>query len=514
MLLLGANGAGKTRLSVAIEEKLGDQARRIGAHRSLTMNTHVPSLSLASAMRRLNYGSEGENIKLHNRTGVRWNGEPATHLLSDFDALLQALYAEQATVSVRYVKAPTGTPPKPKLQRLGEIWQRLLPRRTLVIDHGSIRVNENAASSYDARELSDGERVTFYLLGHALLAPEGGVVIIDEPELHVNRAILSALWDAIESERRDCCFVYVTHDLEMAASRRGATRYAVESYDFAGKQWQIERVPEDIVLPEELVAKIVGSRMPILFVEGTLGGLDTLLYRHAYKGFTVHGAGACEEVIRTVQSFNRHNFLHRVGCAGLVDADDRDAEAVADLDSRNIRVLPVAEIENFMLLPEPFLALAKVGLHFSDEEAEHRLNKLKEKVFTRAKDNLEGTAIEATRRRVDGLLKRVELAKGSAQAMEESYKRQIELIEPAAMYTRRSSEIDEAIRTKNYERVLLLYANKGLFADAAAILGMHRNELEGLLGRLLGADVGAPLLAAVRAALPNEAIMLAAIVRS
>jgi hypothetical protein len=333
---------------------------------------------------------------------------------------------------------------------------------------------------YNARELSDGERVLFYLLGQALLAPHGSVVVVDEPELHVNRAVLQALWDAIESERRDCCFVYVTHDLEMAASRRGAIRYAVNGYRHRDGRWDIEPIPADIELPEDLVAKIVGSRVPILFVEGTLGSLDTLLYRHAYRGFTVHGAGACEDVIRTVQSFRRHGFLHRIGCAGLIDADDRDAAAVTSLRERNIHVLPVAEIENFMLLPRPFVELAKLVLRLNPSQAVAKLNELKERVFAKATANLDGTAIEATRRMVDSLLKRLELSKDSPEAMEQSYRQGIATIDPAGMYRRRRQEIQTAIQARDYEKVLALYANKGLFAEAAVVLGQRWDVLEGV----------------------------------
>lgn len=510
VLLLGANGAGKTRLSVAIEQALGDTAHRIGAHRSLTMKTTVHFGSLAGAKRLLRYGFEADNAHMvQYRLANRWRGEPATALLSDFDALLQALYAEQAEVSVQYTNAPDGTVrPKTKLRRLSELWQHLLPRRKLVIAHGSVHASDADGTVYDAHHLSDGERVIFYLLGHALLAEEGSVVIVDEPELHVNRAILQSLWDAIESERQDCCFVYVTHDLEMAASRRGAVRYAVEGYKNAPDQWKVEPIPDDTGLPEELVAKIIGSRLPILFVEGTSGSLDTMLYRHVYTRFTVHGAGSCDDVIRTVSSFNRHGFLHRVGCAGLVDADDRDASAIAKLTEINIHALPVAEIENFMLLPGPFLALAKIGVHLSEAEAEKRLNELQERVFHKAQDNLAATAIEAARRKVDALLKRVELEKSTAQSMDDSYKQKIAQIAPMEIYKWQAREIEVAIQAKDYVKVLLLYANKGLFAEAAAVLRLQRAELERLIGRLLGADAGQPLLREVRAALPSEELLL------
>lgn len=504
VLLLGANGAGKTRLGVAIEEVLGEKAHRIGAHRSLAMNTDLRPPSLPHALKVLRFGWDNPTAQVTNRTPVRWHSQPATALLSDFDALLSALYAEQAEAWIGYGETPEGTArPKTKLARVRDIWNQLLPNRKLVTGHASVRV-QDAGTEYEASQMSDGERGAFYLLGHALMAPSGSLLIFDEPELHVNRSILQSLWDVIESERRDCCIMYVTHDLEMAASRRGAIRFAVEAYRHGDGQWDIEPIPADIGLPEELVAKTVGSRVPILFVEGTLGSLDSMIYRHAYAGLAVHGAGRCDDVIRTVQSFNTHHFLHRVGCAGLVDADDRDSAQIAYLRSKNIHVLPVAEVENFMLLPGPFGEFAKVALRFSPVEAQQRLDKLKTRVFKLAQDNLDATAIEATRRKVDSILKYVELANDSVPAMQASFQSAVNAIDPAAIYTQRRQEITAAISAGEYEKVLALYANKGLLAEAAAVLGLRLDTMEGLLGRLLGADDGAGLLAAVRAALPAE----------
>ena len=52
-----------------------------------------------------------------------------------------------------------------------------------------------------------------------LCAKENSLIIIDEPENHLHKSILPRLWDAVEKEREDCVFLYITHDLEFARSR-------------------------------------------------------------------------------------------------------------------------------------------------------------------------------------------------------------------------------------------------------------------------------------------------------
>jgi hypothetical protein len=60
LVLLGANGAGKTRLGAMIEQTLGanSEVHRIGAHRSLAMNTEVQAPGYEIAERRLFYGHD------------------------------------------------------------------------------------------------------------------------------------------------------------------------------------------------------------------------------------------------------------------------------------------------------------------------------------------------------------------------------------------------------------------------------------------------------------------------
>ena len=222
VVFIGANGSGKTRLGVKIEEQLSRHmdVHRIGAHRSLTMNTKVTPPSYEIAKNRLFFGHDEANTQ--QRWQRRWGRKPATVLLSDFDHVLAALYADENDVSVRYrrdrLDNPAAEPPRTKFDRLKEIWESVLPNRKLIILGSNVKVCSDHSShdSYDASDLSDGERVIFYLIGQAILTKENSTIIIDEPELHINKAILVTLWDAIETERNDCAFVYLTHDLEFA----------------------------------------------------------------------------------------------------------------------------------------------------------------------------------------------------------------------------------------------------------------------------------------------------------
>lgn len=511
LVLLGANGAGKTRLGVKIENDVGATAEvhRIGAHRSLVFNTKVQPPSFEVAERRLRYGyDQGEH---NHRAGHRWQSQPATALLSDFDHLVAALYADENRTSVlhrqEHLANPNAKPPSTKLDRLKVIWHDLLPHRRLVVLDGDIRVKPAGAQGeqYDASQLSDGERVIFYMIGQVLLTRPNSLVIVDEPELHVNRAILARLWDAIESARKDCAFIYLTHDIEFTVTRRSATKFALHSYvkSPAGEQWELESIPDDTGIPEDVITRIAGSRLPVLFIEGEGGSLDAALYRRVYPEFTTIPVGPCEHVIRSVASFGKHDPFHRLGCAGLIDADGRHTSQTEDLASMNVNVLPVSEVENALLLPKPFVELAKL-LKFDDAGAVKKLDELTAFVFKQAKADADRCIIDATRRRVDYMAKAIGLKAKSIGDLAKEFEAKTAKIDPAAIYAELRKEFDAAIDASDYPKILRLYDDKGLLAKASRILGWNgRKELEEFIGRALLSEDGAAFLDALRTELPK-----------
>lgn len=104
VIFVGANGSGKTRLAVHIEDALGLRGHRISAHRALSLNPAVPKISEKSALFGLRTGRPAEDAKVQHRGGHRWHNKAATILLNDFDFLVQALFADQANISLETYK--------------------------------------------------------------------------------------------------------------------------------------------------------------------------------------------------------------------------------------------------------------------------------------------------------------------------------------------------------------------------------------------------------------------------
>lgn len=507
ILFVGPNGGGKTRLAVKIEDELGSNAHRISAHRALALNPSVPKLSERIALLGLRTGYAHDGATFGNRKGNRWGQLPAVQLLNDYDFLVQALFADQANTSLethKNARAQIETPARAtKFEKLVEIWNRILPHRTLDITGDDIRVAlRGVEEKYRAAELSDGERAVFYLIGQTLSAAPDSLIIFDEPELHIHRAIMSTLWDELEAARPDCGMVLITHDLEFAASREGQ-KFAL--VDYRPNRWTIEPVPEDTDFSEEVATLILGSRRPVLFVEGRGGSLDKAIFRACYPDWTVIPRGSCEEVIHAVVTMRANASLTRITCSGIVDADAYDQSEIAFLKDKGIETLPVSEIENIFLLP-PVAAAIGVGEGFGGAELTAKLNSAFDELASQLSDrkHLEPIIARYCRRRIDRILKKVDLrGAANSDAIAEAYAAQTGTLDVKAIAGLAEKSITDALVAKDIPTLLKWYDNKAIMAIACKIKGTTRQQFEQWIIRALRNNTAPAVSAAIKSILPT-----------
>ncbi|MBD2836262.1 AAA family ATPase [Pseudomonas sp. JM0905a] len=509
-VFVGANGSGKTRLAIFIEALGGEQTHRISAHRALTLNPGVPKIRERQALMGLRFGHPDESALIQHRVGNRWQSKEASLLLNDFDFVLQALFAEQSRTALETHKnaraGNTQTVEATKFERLQKIWEQLLPHRKLEISGDDIKVRASTGGAeYSAAEMSDGERAVFYLIGQVLVAAENSVLIIDEPELHVHRSIMSKLWDYLESSRPDCAFIFITHDLDFAAGRVGQ-KFVILDYSSEGPCWTIDTVPNDTGFTEEVTTLLLGSRRPILFVEGDAKSLDKAVYRCAYPQWTIVPRGSCQEVIHAVATLRANSELTRVQCAGIVDADDYDAADIAAFKEMGIAVLPVSEIENLFLLPEISREIANAE-HLEPEEIKIRVEGLKEDILTLAgqPELIERVLRTYCMRRIDRALKKTDLSnQESIDDIVKSYLQQTQSLDIKNIAEKRRSAIEAAISEGHLPVLLSLFDNKGMLAKAASRLkNTNRTAFESWLARVLLNNKAPGLVAALRSILPE-----------
>jgi ABC-type cobalamin/Fe3+-siderophores transport system ATPase subunit len=509
VVFVGANGTGKTRLATYIEEKLDLNAHRISAHRALSLNPSVPKISENLALLGLRTGNATDNAQVGHRIGRRWGGKGSVHLLNDFDFLVQALFADQSNKSLethKKVRSGDNSPAEPtKFEILSDIWQRLLPHRKLHISGDDILVSVTGEEeTYSGSEMSDGERAVFYMLGQTLVAADNSLIIFDEPELHVHRSIMAKLWDELESLRPDCAFVFITHDLEFASSRV-AEKYVIQQYN-SRPYWNIEKVPVESGFDEQLTTLILGSRKPILFVEGTNSSLDTAMYRSCYTEWTIVPKGSCEEVIHSVVTMRGNASLTRITCSGIVDADDYSQEDQDYLQGLGIATLPVSEIENLILLPAISSIIAQSEGH-AGNELDAKLINLAEAIFDSLSSAraIEKVVTRYCKRRIDRLLKKIDLSEAETViAISDRYMQQTAALNIKNIAHEATSRINQAIENKDLPMLLANYDNKGMMAFAATHLkGCRRNYFESWIVRVLRNNSIQGLIESIQETLPE-----------
>lgn len=518
-IIIGANGSGKTRLAVFLEEQLGEKVHRIAAHRALSLNPNVDKIPEEKARQYLIYGNSWDGISISNRKNYRWNGKAPTSLLNDFDRLLQYLFAQQNNLAVennqKFNRGEKITNSKTKLDILQEVWERLLPLKRLHITADDIKVSSTGIKSadYSAEEMSDGERAVFYILGQVLSANEGSILIFDEPELHIHKSIISNLWDEIEKLRPDCSFLMITHDIEFAATRV-AKKYVIRNYyPDPNSAWDISEIP-DSELDEQTITLILGSRKPILFVEGEKTSLDMETYRLCYPEWTVIPKGACKDVIQAVSSLRKLNEdmpILNIRCVGIVDRDTRDSSQIQDLEEQGIKVLPCSEIENIF----SFSSVAHEVLEIEGFVGDDLINKkeeFKDRLLAYIKkelsdDKLEKFVVKRIHRRIDNYLKNIDLSDThNSNEMKAKLTSEVLALTDSKInewISEMKDEIQGCINNQDIDRLLYVYENKGLLNETALILKSTRKpDFENWLMRQMQVP-NSSLLQAIKAVLPE-----------
>ena len=158
VVLLGANGAGKTRFSVKIEELNDTMFRsgsieneellvhRISAQKSLTISDSISILDNESAKRDLFYGNSNSYVP---KNGFRFQNNPATYLLNDYSKALSLLFSQanlelqKAHEADKYAVEANIFRPVPittVVERATDIWNELLPHRKIDLTGNGVHV--------------------------------------------------------------------------------------------------------------------------------------------------------------------------------------------------------------------------------------------------------------------------------------------------------------------------------------------------------------------------------------
>jgi energy-coupling factor transporter ATP-binding protein EcfA2 len=491
VVAIGANGSGKTTLAYDLKRFLPQHGVVISAQKVLLIPTFsgVSNINTTSEKLRSSQNADKTYKSTYSTEGGNNAYQTLVQLGGEFHVLLDNLLADRSVVRNKYCEEMmTATEfhevPKSNLDRVLEIWNSLLPHRTVsCVDGINIQLCGANEEGYPAHQMSDGEKVLLFLVAQVLQAPSSGFVIVDEPEMYLHK-----LWDVLESERSDCIFIYLTHDLDFAVSRVDAKKIWIKSFNYPDK-WEIEDVPEN-ELPESLLLELLGSRKDILFCEGKSSSLDVKIFNRLFPHLTVCPVDSCFDVINYTKSFNKLPMVV-TKALGIIDRDYHDGERLRSLSGERVYSYSMAEIEN-LLLDEEFLNSFAVQL-LSDASV---VEVIKSEVLNLLRADIELQSANYVSAKINYYFKNSHVSRGKNMVeVESNFAKFIGEVDISSWYAERKCEIEKIVADKNYKRALQIYNNKGLrvvaqrnfrvseFIDRAVRFLIRNNDMPSILRR-------------------------------
>lgn len=208
--------------------------------------------------------------------------------------------------------------------------------------------SKNGCTPYSVAELSDGERNVLLICSDVLTAKPNQLIIIDEPERHLHRSIISPLLSALFQKRKDCVFVISTHDIYLPIDHKESSVLLLRDCIWNGKSiqsWNADLISKLDEIPNKIKQDILGSKNNILFVEGENHSLDKQIYQLIYPNVTIIPQANCSQVEKAVTGIRETGTLHWINAFGLIDADDRTEEQIENLYKKGVASLESYSVE-------------------------------------------------------------------------------------------------------------------------------------------------------------------------
>lgn len=510
LFILGANGAGKSNLMHRFYTKHFGAARRISAHRQTWLASNAVSLSpeqkrqteetilqndRSPDSRWLDHTPaqrpgisifdliDSENVRARTITSVVDGGNiDLSNLLSaeggskDVINDLLRLSAEKAPIAV-----------------INELMQLSnLPIVISVHENEQVLARKSGSDPYSVAELSDGERNAILIAADVLTVKPNTLVLIDEPERHLHRSIISPLLTLLFAKRSDCAFVVSTHEVMLPLDNPNSQTLLLRGCTYEKKSvsaWDTDFMQTDAEIDEALKKDILGARRKMLFVEGSEGSLDKPLYSLVFPNVSVIPKAGCKEVEHAVAGIRGTDSLHWIHAFGIVDNDGRNSEEIERLKARGVYALAVYSVESVYYHPKVQQAVTERHADVTGEDAQARIAEARAAAISTIavhKQRLSERAAERNLRELlfDRLPGKKEFAAGLPLNI---------TLDIPGVVTAKCTALDQAIKNNDLESLIKFYPvrDTGALGVIAKKLGFtNRTQYESTVRRLLMDDDG------------------------
>ncbi|HEX4142964.1 MAG TPA: AAA family ATPase [Pirellulales bacterium] len=257
-------------------------------------------------------------------------------------------------------------------------------------------VVDSPFGSHDTDALSDGEKEVLHILAYLFrLRRLSNVVLWDTPELHLNAALESRLFDAIRSIAPNNQYWIATHSLEFINAVPLESVFVLRQ---DGNSAVVERASGEERKARVRIYREMGAQVGlqlvsavVVFVEGKEANSDKRLLDRviapSVPGVNFVAGGSCESIL---SAGTRANNLLAEACTNgdffaVVDRDYRSDEEIVDLTGKykdRLFVWNLHEIENIFLQPNLLFQTLKFLDHLGEAETPDSLESELKQVAT------------------------------------------------------------------------------------------------------------------------------------
>jgi ABC-type cobalamin/Fe3+-siderophores transport system ATPase subunit len=478
MVIIGPNGSGKTRLAHQLQA-IDGSIEFVNALRNTRVSPEIPAMAVPQARSNL------QQAKNQSRQ-THWEQT------NDFDQLLAKLQAEDAQAAIEFRDSTLAGSPVAEqttaMQRIRALWSEVFPGRTLAIRDNAPIVKSEITGEYSGNTMSDGEKAALYLAGHVING-DPGILVIDEPETHFHSLLAVRFWDALEKERPDVRFVYITHDLAFARSRRDAALAMASPSDGLRVLDVDEQIPTNVAELILGVATLSFYAKRIVICEGDEHSIDASLYRAWFSGrdTEVEAVGSCAQVMQCATAMQTSGLVSGLDVVGIIDRDFYPEAFLNGLPS-GVTALPLHEVESLYCLP----AVARaVTVHLGKQFDEPSYDQGLRGAITNAERHK--VIVERWKRSLEPKLQTLLVSVSGRVTDLDSILTDIPTIfdanqwdfDPRAELERQKNTVEASVPAGEVLKILELMPGKGLCAYAANFVGLQVHDYRALVDQAL-----------------------------
>lgn len=405
IFVLGANGVGKSTLMHSVYTQNKNNAKRILAHRRTWFTSNAMDMTA--------FNKKQQELHLKNAdTSIesRWKDD-YSHLRSNisiFDLInsenIRARDITRAVDEDDFTSAKALSNAQAPIQAINELLSMSnIPIEISLEKDEQLFASKNGSEQYSIAELSDGERNALLIATDVLTSEPNSLIIIDEPERHLHRSIISPLLSSLFAKRNDCSFVVSTHDVFLPIDNHNSKTLLLRDCQWEQKSiknWDADLIENNNDIPNIVKQEILGSKRKILFVEGEARSLDKQIYQLIYPTVTVQPLSDCRQIERAIEGIHQTENFHWLSAFGLVDADDRTDEQKVKLKEKGIISLPCYSVESLYYNAEIIRQVAKKYSEITEKEEDELYNNATSKIITIISNHKERLCARLSERKV------------------------------------------------------------------------------------------------------------------